>query len=57
MAENTNNPYDINGANFEPDLYIAKLTKVFIYEFMNLISNWLSFKLFIGLSVETNNGP
>ncbi|XP_008545669.1 vacuolar protein sorting-associated protein 51 homolog [Microplitis demolitor] len=27
MAENTNNPYDINGANFEPDLYIAKLTK------------------------------
>lgn len=28
MAENSNNPYDINGQHFNPDMYFQKLLKV-----------------------------
>jgi len=28
MAENTNNPYDINGQHFNQDMYFQKLLKV-----------------------------
>lgn len=28
MAENSNNPYDINGQQFNPDMYFQKLLKV-----------------------------
>lgn len=30
MAENSNNPYDINGQHFNPDMYFQKLLKVSI---------------------------
>lgn len=28
MSGSTNNPYDMNGANFNPEMYLQKMTKV-----------------------------
>lgn len=43
MAENSNNPYDINGQHFNPDMYFQKLLKVStfpnIYYFLYLFNN------------------
>lgn len=63
MAENSSNPYDINGQHFNPDMYFHKLLKVslllllcrgcVLYMFDSRVN---VFHDLIGMHVEANYG-
>lgn len=55
MAEKKSNPLDLNGSNFNPNMYLDKLFKVNYL----IVSNpyLIIYKFLLGMHFKTNYGP